>query len=159
MPSEITVAPPGITISQGRTFMVTDEAGAIAPNCDEGVFAIDTRFISRYQVALNGQPWTLLTSSQISFYAARICLTNRALQSEELDVPDNTLGLTIDRTIGEGIHEDFTLTNYSGSRVRLTLELTLEADFAYLFEVKARHFVQRGKLHSQRDAEQSAVHI
>jgi glycogen debranching enzyme len=159
MPSEIKVAPPGITISQGRTFMVTDECGEITPDCDEGVFAIDTRFISGYHVSLNGQPWTLLTSSQISFYAARICLTNQALQVEEADVPANTLGLTIDRTIGEGIHEDFTLTNYSGKPVRLVLELTLQADFADIFEVKARRFVQRGRLHRHWDAEQRALHI
>src|SRR5215831_246647 len=135
MPSEIKVAPPGITISQGRTFMVTDECGEIAPNCEEGVFAIDTRFISGYHISLSGQPWTLLTASQISFYAARICLTNRALHDESADAPANTIGLTIDRTIGEGIHEDFTLTNYCGKPVRLVLELALQADFADIFEV------------------------
>jgi len=29
MPIEITVAPPGITISQGRTFMATDQRGPV----------------------------------------------------------------------------------------------------------------------------------
>jgi hypothetical protein len=45
MPLEIQVAPPGITISQGRTFVVTDERGEINPRCDQGVYAIDTRFM------------------------------------------------------------------------------------------------------------------
>src|SRR5215813_12969711 len=101
MPVEIKVGPPGITISQGRTFMVTDECGEIAPHCDEGVFAIDTRFISTYHVSVAGQPWTLLTASQISFYAARIYLANPAFYSEGTTVPANTIGLTIDRTVGE----------------------------------------------------------
>jgi hypothetical protein len=39
MPIEIKMAPPGITISQGRTFMVTDECGEINPRSDEGVYA------------------------------------------------------------------------------------------------------------------------
>src|SRR5712692_1028046 len=42
LPIEIKVAPPGITISQGRTFMVTDQQGEINPRGDEGVYAIDT---------------------------------------------------------------------------------------------------------------------
>src|SRR5215813_1249601 len=159
MPAEIKVGPPGITISQGRTFMVTDECGEIAPNCDEGVFAIDTRFISGYHISVNGQPWTLLTASQISFYAARIYLTNPVLYGEDAEVPANTIGLTIDRMVGEGIHEDFTLTNYSGKLVRLVLELTLQADFADIFEAKARRFMQRGRLHTNWGQAQRALHI
>jgi glycogen debranching enzyme len=46
MPIEIKVAPPGITISQGRTFMVTNQSGEIRTSSDEGVYAIDTRFIT-----------------------------------------------------------------------------------------------------------------
>ena len=59
MPIEIKVAPPGITISQGRTFMVTNSGGEINPQTDEGVFAIDTRFISYYHLFINRVPWVL----------------------------------------------------------------------------------------------------
>jgi N-terminal domain of (some) glycogen debranching enzymes len=76
MPIEIKVAPPGITISQGRTFMVTDQGGEIQPQSEQGVYTIDTRFLSSYRLYLNHQPWQLVTSSQLSFYAARIHLTN-----------------------------------------------------------------------------------
>ncbi|HEX6480228.1 MAG TPA: glycogen debranching N-terminal domain-containing protein [Ktedonobacteraceae bacterium] len=63
MPIEIKVAPPGITISQGRTFMVANSGGEIKPQTDEGVFAIDTRFISYYQFFINRIPWVLVSSS------------------------------------------------------------------------------------------------
>src|SRR5713226_5762126 len=53
MPIEIKVAPPGSTISQGRTFMVTNSAGEINPQTDEGVFAGDTRFIGYYHLFIN----------------------------------------------------------------------------------------------------------
>jgi glycogen debranching enzyme len=149
MPSEIKVAPSGITISQGRTFMVTDERGEIDHGTAEGVYAIDTRFLSTYSVYVNRQPWNLVNSSQISFYAARIHLTNPPLHTADAEVPANTLRLTIERTVGEGIHEDFYLANYSGERVRLVLELSLRADFADLFEVRTRRFVQRGKLRTE----------
>jgi glycogen debranching enzyme len=146
MPSEIKVTPPGLTISQGRTFMVTDQRGEIDPLSDDGVFAIDTRYVSTYKLFLNRQPWKLVNSSQISFYAARIHLTNPEIHTTAADIPADTLSLTIERSVGEGIHEDFSLTNYCGKPVRVVLELELHADFADIFEVRSGRFVQRGKL-------------
>jgi glycogen debranching enzyme len=146
MPSEIKVSPPGLTISQGRTFMVTDQRGEIDPATDGGIFAIDTRFVSTYKLFVNRQPWQLVNSSQLSFYAARIHLTNPPLHTAEAEIPANALSLTIERTVGEGIHEDFDLTNYSGKPVHIVIELALHSDFADIFEVRAKRFVQRGKL-------------
>ena len=53
MTVEIKVGPPVITLSQGRTFMVTTQAGEIQPDSDQGVYAIDTRFISFYRLFIN----------------------------------------------------------------------------------------------------------
>ena len=111
MPIEIKVAPPGITISQGRTFMVTNSGGEINPQTDEGVFAIDTRFISYYHLFINRVPWVLVNSSQLSFYASRTYLTNPKISTEDGDIAENTIGLTLERTVENGIHEDFYVTN------------------------------------------------
>ena len=92
MPIEIKVAPPGITISQGRTFMVTNSSGEINPQTDEGVFAIDTRFISYYHLFINRIPWVLVNSSQLSFYASRTYLTNPKISTEDGDIAENTIG-------------------------------------------------------------------
>ena len=100
MPIEIKVGPPGITISQGRTFMVTDQGGAINQESDEGVYAIDTRFINSYRLFINREPWVLVNSSQLSFYTARFYLTNPTFGTQEGDVEANTIGLTIERSVG-----------------------------------------------------------
>src|SRR5712664_2381258 len=63
MPIEIQVGPPNITISQGRTFMVTDQRGEINPQTDAGVYAIDTRFVSSYRLFINREPLVLVNSS------------------------------------------------------------------------------------------------
>ena len=146
MPSEIKVSPPGLTISQGRTFMVTGQRGEIEPFTDGGIFAIDTRFVSTYKVFVNREPWQLVNSSQIAFYAARIHLTNPPIHTVEADIPANTLSLTIERTVGEGIHEDFDLINYSGKPIHVVIEFELHSDFADIFEVRTKRVVQRGKL-------------
>ncbi len=54
--------------------------------------------------------------------------------------------MTIDRTVEEGIHEDLYAVNYTGRKLRFTLQLALRSDFADLFEVKSKRVVQRGRM-------------
>jgi hypothetical protein len=68
MPVEIRVGPPLITINQGNTFMITDLHGEIDPYQAYGVFAQDTRFVSAYRLTINQLPWTLLSSSTLTYY-------------------------------------------------------------------------------------------
>jgi N-terminal domain of (some) glycogen debranching enzymes len=85
MPVEIKIAPPVITISQGRTIMVTGLNGEIDPQTDQGVYAIDTRFISSYHLYINREPWVLDNSSQIAFYSSRAYLTNPKINTIDGD--------------------------------------------------------------------------
>ena len=82
MTIEIKVGPPVITISQGRTFMVTTHAGEIQTGSDQGVYAIDTRFLSFYRLFINRVPLKVINSSQLTFYAARFHLTNPDITTE-----------------------------------------------------------------------------
>ncbi len=149
MPIEIKVGPPGITISQGRTFMVTDQRGEINSHSDAGVYAIDTRFISSYHLFINREPWILVNSSQLSFYTARFYLTNPKIFAEDSVFEANTIGLTIERSVEKGIHEDFYIVNYTGKKIHFFVQLELRSDFADIFEVKSKRLVQRGRLHSE----------
>ncbi|HJT57709.1 MAG TPA: glycogen debranching N-terminal domain-containing protein [Ktedonobacteraceae bacterium] len=145
MTIEIKVGPPVITISQGRTFMVTDKHGYINTDSDQGVYALDTRFISFYKIYVNRVPWEVINSSQIVFYASRFHLTNPLIDSEGGKIDAHTLGLTVNRTVSEGIHEELEIVNYSGKQVKFLLELAIRSDFADIFEVKNEDIIQRGK--------------
>ncbi len=145
MPIEIKVTSPGITISQGRTFMVTDEQGEISPNGDQGVYALDTRFISLYRLYINRMPWKLVNSSQVSFYASRIYLTNNPVETEEGEILGHALNLTLNRMVGEGVHEEFEIVSYATHPIRFVLEIAMHSDFADIFEVKSHHIIQRGR--------------
>ena len=149
MTIEIKVGPPIITISQGRTFMVTDESGYITADSDQGVYAIDTRFISFYQLYINRVPWEVINSSQLTFYASRMHLTNPKIKTEGGVLEAHTLGLTLNRSVSEGVHEEFEIVNYSGKKVSFVLELAIRSDFADIFEVKTHDLVQRGKQQTQ----------
>ncbi len=153
MPIEIRVGPPTITASQGRTFMVTTQSGEITANTDQGVYALDTRFVNFYRLYLNRSPLVVVNSSQLSFYATRFHLTNRALETEDGKIAEHTIRVTINRVVSEGIHEDIEVANYTGKKVAFLLELAMRSDFADLFEVKSKHIVQRGKQETTWDAQ------
>lgn len=151
MPSQIRVGAPIITINQGSTFMVTDLRGEIDVASEQGLFAGDTRFVSSYAIYVNGEPWRLLSSSAVSYYAERLYFTNPAVLTEEGGLPAQALGLMITRTVGEGVHEDLDIASYAPHAVRFTLEVAIRSDFADLFEVKSHAIVRRGQITSYWD--------
>jgi len=158
MPVEISVGPPVLATNQDGTFMVTDLGGEIAAESEQGVFAGDTRFLSYYAISANGERWVRLSSSTVSYYAARVYLTNAPFSTEEGEVPAGKLGLVISRAVGEGIHEDLDITNHGLGAVRFNLEIAVRSDFADLFEVKSHKFVRRGRIESEWDPERRELH-
>jgi glycogen debranching enzyme len=170
VPIEVTVGPPVLTINQGSTFMVTDRAGEIHPYAELGVFAHDTRFVSEYRCTIERQPWTLLTSSTPSYYCARLVYVNPALPALDNplphgqirypgvrgDLPAGSIGLVLTRRVGDGIAEQFALTNYGPAPARFHLELALRADFIDLFDVKSHRYLVRGDIQTTWQANGSA---
>ena len=146
MPLKVQVGPPQIAIHQGQTVLITEESGRIGWPSDKGLYFFDTRIISSWAIYANGAPWDLLTGGAISYYAARIFLTNRTLLTEDGVIPQRTMGLTISRWISGGMHEDLDVTNDNKKAVKFQLEIALRCDFADIFEVKSGSIVRRGRV-------------
>jgi glycogen debranching enzyme len=152
---EIAVGPPRLALNQGNTVLVTEQDGQVHWPTEKGLFSADTRLISSWQIFADGEPWDLLNSGAIAYYACRIFLTNRALATQDGKVPAGSLGLVVGRNLGGGLHEDLELVNNGPEPVRFNLEIAIRSDFADLFEVKSGGIVRRGKITtqwSQRDA-------
>lgn len=157
MPIAIKVGPPEITISQGRTFMVTNQRGEIEPGTAQGVYAIDTRFINSYKMEINHTPLQLINSSQLQFYSARFHLTNPVIPAENGSIAANTLHITLNRNIGEHIYETIDIANYTGKPAKFLFQLTLTSDFSDIFEVKSNAIVQRGHMITNWNQQQQAL--
>jgi glycogen debranching enzyme len=149
MPMEISVGPPLLTINNSSTFMVTDLAGEITADSEQGLFANDTRFLSYYSISANGRSWMRRTSSATTHYSARIYLSNGQFSTIDGEVADGTLSLIITRSVGDGVHEDLDIRNYGNQAARFNLEIALRSDFADVFEVKSHRFVRRGKTETE----------
>jgi glycogen debranching enzyme len=146
MAFKVQVGPPQIAIHQGQTVLVTDPDGSITWPSDKGLYFLDTRIVSHWAIYANGESWELLNGGPISYYAARIFLTNKAILTEDGTIPARTLGLTISRSLSGGLHEDIDVTNNSMKPVRFQLEVAFRCDFADVFEVRSNRIVRRGQI-------------
>ncbi len=149
MAVKVTVGPPVITINHGSTFLVTELDGSITNASDQGLYSRDTRYISCSQLYIEGEPWILLNSGAVAYYASRTYLINPKVMTEHGIVAAGTLGLVLGRTVGEALHEDIDIRNYSTGHVRFNLELLLRSDFADIFEVRAKEFTRRGHIETE----------
>jgi glycogen debranching enzyme len=153
-----TIAPPTVTINHDHEFLVCRADGTMEPAEDHGFFARDTRLVSGYQITINGKPPILLDAAPIANFSARHEFITPELPLAAVAAIDKTqaeptlrehaIGLRLDRTILEGVHEDYDLVSYAPRPVTLTLEIALESDFADVFDVRAHRLVRRGDLHS-----------
>jgi glycogen debranching enzyme len=144
---KITVGPPVLAINNGSTFMVTDYGGEVDPREAQGVFADDTRFVSRYELRINGQSWLRVSAAPVAHHTAQLYFTNPVLRAfAEDEVAESAVALKLTRTVDEGVHEAFEVTNYARAPIRIVLEILIMSDFADLFEVKAGQVRQRDHL-------------
>ena len=150
---EVRVGPPSVTIDDDEEFLVCDLNGEMSSTKEQGYFASDTRFVSGYRLKLGGVRPVLCNASAVEHHSARFEFINaESLGGNGLVIPEQSLHLRLDRTIGHGLHEDYVLTNYCGQVAVVELEMSLESDFADLFDVKDRRTIRRGSLQSEWDA-------
>ena len=123
-----------ISILDGSTFVVSDRHGDMEASPDEvqGLFYRDTRFLSRWQLRVNGGKPDVLSVEHGKYFEAQFFLyppTGTIYENPYLSVIRN-------RKVGEGIHEDVTLLNHDDEPRQVELRVEAGADFADLFEVK-----------------------
>ncbi len=123
-----------VTLIEGSTFCISEPGGDIVPDRSHGLFVRDTRMLSRWELRVDGIEPQPLSVQHAEPYAA----TFLGRMPPRAGKADSTLLVVRRRYVGDGMREDITLRNTSATAKRFRLELTAEADFADLFEVKGR---------------------
>jgi glycogen debranching enzyme len=124
-----------LTILEGSTFCVSDERGDISDPV-MGLFADDTRFLSRWILTINGERPLKLSSDKVEYYSAAFYLRNPIAGGLEQDV----LSIGRDRFIGDGMQEHIVVQNHAPHPVEFELALEVGTDFADIFAVKEHDF-------------------
>jgi glycogen debranching enzyme len=118
------VAGAALTLIEGSAFCISDGSGDIRPGTPEGLFFRDTRLISGLELRVNGtRPDPLAGTSTDPFAAVFVARSANLLVLRR-------------RYIGRGMREDLIVRNFSAEAAFCAVDLSIEVDFADLFEVK-----------------------
>jgi glycogen debranching enzyme len=124
-----------LTVLEGSTFCISDDRGDIAAETS-GLFAHDTRFLSRLVLRIEGERPLLLSSGRVGHYAAAFYLRNPGVNG----LPHDALSVARERFVGTGLYERITVRNETMERLEFDLSLDLGADFADIISVKQYDF-------------------
>jgi hypothetical protein len=123
-----------VSILEGNTFVVSDLAGNIdaTPVDTHGLFAWDTRFLSRWVLTIDDQPLQMLSRDDLDYFSAQFFL----VPGTGTVYVDADLSVMRKRSAGNGFREKLLVRNEKAEPRDLELRLEAAADFADLFEVK-----------------------
>ncbi|PWU46521.1 amylo-alpha-1,6-glucosidase [Micromonospora globispora] len=123
-----------VSILDGNTFLVSDGRGDVdpSPSVPTGLFSYDTRFLSTWQLTLDGERLHALSVDDIQYFETRFFL----VPGEPTHYVDAKVSVIRHRTIGGSFVEDLAVLNHAGEEVELTVRVAMGSDFADLFEIK-----------------------
>jgi glycogen debranching enzyme len=124
-----------LTILEGSTFCVSNERGDIVEPT-QGLFAYDTRFLSRWCMTVNGEAPLVLSSGKVEYFSAAFFLRNPLAG----DLGHDELSIARERFVGDGMQEQVLVENLARRTVEFELAFELGNDFADIFAVKSYDF-------------------
>jgi glycogen debranching enzyme len=120
-------------ILDGSTFVLCDASGDIDPASDEpvGLFALDTRYLSRWVLTIDGQRMHPLSTDDQYYFQSRFFL----VPSEASVYVDAHLMVIRDRSVSGGFQEQVTVLNHRDTTAEVTLRVDVAGDFADIPEI------------------------
>src|SRR5207244_9548588 len=90
-----------VAVLRGSTFMLSDPSGDVRAGSFAGLFHRDTRLVSEFRLAVEGQRLRPISSGQTDFHAARFFLTNPPLDG----IPAGWISVQRHLVVWEDLHE------------------------------------------------------
>ena len=132
-----------VILKQNDVFVVSDINGDVPAGNDLGLglYRADTRFLSTFELRINGRQPILLNNSVGQAYVANFQLVNPMLEAGHggPGIPRQSLSLRRTRFVHQGLHERIGLQNCNRHAIEVELELRFDADFLDIFEVRGYH--------------------
>lgn len=150
IPATAPASRPRRALKYGDSFGVIDSHGDIGASSggQDGIFLADTRYLSRFELLLNGrQPLLLGSSLRDDNSVLTVDLTNPDIFLHgQLALPKDTLHIV--RTVflwRDCAYQRLSFQNHGDARVKFGVSLTFESDFADVFEIRGLHRDRRGR--------------
>jgi glycogen debranching enzyme len=129
-----------VILKHNDVMFVSDLAGDVPAGNDAGLglYRSDSRFLSTFELRLNGRRPILLNHGVDRAYVATFQLSNPMLDPRHggAAIPKQSLSLRRTRFVHDGVHERIGLQNCNRHPIEVDLELRFDADFLDIFEVR-----------------------
>jgi glycogen debranching enzyme len=136
-----------VTLVEGQTFCLSAATGDMSEEFPHGLFVLDTRVLSRWELRIDEHPLESLTVDVTEpFGATFVGHANPAAGRADADI----VGFRR-RDIGSGMRERIAITNHGLEPTSVLVELVCDADFADLFAVKENRVRAHGELTRELD--------
>lgn len=150
-PSDIKAAIPNHprqVLKHGAHFLVMDDTGLmpVDSNIGCGLYRDDTRYLSQWDLVLNGETLTLLSGNTEAGFAGRFVYGNKGPRQKPLDklLPEQSIEVEREIVVSDAMRERLILTNYGTQAQDIQLVFKYGCDFADMFEVRGQKRTKRG---------------
>jgi glycogen debranching enzyme len=145
-------------IKENDVFLLTDEKGNIPPNhpYGPGLYMKDTRYLSKFDIRINGEEPILLSSNADENYMATILLTNPHMEEEgNLILWRESIELERKRFIYNDVcYEMLKVKNYYPKPVSFQISVHVDVDFIDMFIIRGFQTGDVGKRTGQQILDQ-----
>lgn len=120
-----------IVTTAGHVFSISADNGDIRANTLHGLYAYDTRFLSTFELIIDGHHCRSLRAGAVTAGRASFSALTTADVAEA-----GSLTVIRDRRVEDGLSETITLFNHTAKPRAVRVELIFDTDFADIFEVR-----------------------
>ncbi len=155
-PFEIKAAVPNqprSVLKSGKHFLVMDEMGLMpgGNSFGYGLYCDDTRYLSEWDLRMNGESPVLLSASTEDGYAGTFVYGNKTVTTTGQELSEQSVVAKRDVVITDAVYERLVVTNYGAQTAKLHLKIQARGDFADIFEVRGSKRKRRGRLFQKAD--------
>ncbi|MFI2714099.1 glycogen debranching N-terminal domain-containing protein [Micromonospora sp. NPDC018662] len=138
-----------VRILDGNTFVVSEDTGDIeaTPTEPTGLFSLDTRYLSKWVLTVDGERLNALSYDDLQYYEARFFL----VPGMATHYVDAKLSVIRERVVGGSFRETLSVLNHDENAVDLEIRMDAGADFADLFQVKDEILNKKGELYAEAE--------
>ncbi|MFY1632911.1 glycogen debranching N-terminal domain-containing protein [Solwaraspora sp. WMMB335] len=122
------------SILNGNMFMISDGRGDILPSAElpTGLFAYDMRYLSTWNLTVNGEALSALSVDDLQYFESRFFL----VPGEPTHYVDAKVSIIRQRSLGGGLFlEQLTVLNHQEVEADLRIRLEIGTDFADITEI------------------------
>lgn len=103
---------------------------------ESGLFLRDTRFLSSFELRIDGQPCDILAIRQVNDQEVVRSLANPTITMGDIALRPHSLGIQQRVRLGDGLCVDLEIANHAQDHVQIQLEILIGSDFRDMFAVR-----------------------